>query len=123
MRWTSNMPQDPFPAVGCYPIVTFTTNRTRTLTLTTKDAHGAQDIKSVTINVPNPPLNSPPVVTILYPPKNSALVAPAQLDGAAIDPDKKSPVSMQWRVNQGGTQTLLSSPLSMIVICATIDRQ
>ena len=109
LRWISSRLQDPFPVVGCYPMVAFATNGARILTLTATDAHGAQDTKSVTINVVAPPLQSPPIVTILHPPNDAALVAPVDLIGYAIDPDNTGPVTTQWRLKQGGKQTLLST--------------
>ncbi len=104
-------PQYPFPAQGCYPLATFTSNGPRTLTLTATDAYGGKDQASRTINVPDAPLDSPPIVTILNPHNNVSLDdhIPVQIQGSAIDPDGVGPVSYEWRVQEGASPTTIGT--------------
>jgi hypothetical protein len=94
--WTSDHPADPFPQHTCNPIVTFQTNGQRVLTLTAVDNLGASAQAHRTINVPDPPLHSPPIVTILNPVQGLSYQGADSLTvrGSAIDPDHTGVV--QW---------------------------
>ncbi len=61
MSWTSSVASDVVPA-SCTGNVTFTSNGSRTLTLTAIGKFGAKGSASVTINVTDPPPNLAPVI-------------------------------------------------------------
>ncbi len=100
LRWTSSRAGDPFPADGCHPETTFETNGQRTLTLRATDPHGAAASVQRTINVPDPPLNSPPIVTILAPVEEAFHDGHERLlvRGSAVDPDARGDVQWRFRV-------------------------
>lgn len=89
LSWRTDRQGDPVLA-GCHPEVVFEGNGARTLTLTADDGAGGVVAVSRRLNVPDPPLNAPPIVAILAP------VPDAPLDGlqettirlAATDPDQ-----------------------------------
>lgn len=109
MKWTSSNAGDPFPKWGCAPQVTFSTTGWRTITLKGTDSNGAYDTASVQINVANPPVNGPPVVTILNPLNNNAFDADewVTLKGTANDPDNENPLTYVWKLKDGSTWTTL----------------
>ncbi|MBI1766537.1 MAG: hypothetical protein HYR56_34450 [Acidobacteria bacterium] len=97
MKWTSSNPGDP-SHTGYQPSFTFSTLGQRTIKLTGTDSLGAMGTDSVVINVVNPPASGPPVVTISNPLNNNYLdpYKVVNLQGTAVDPDGKNPVSYKW---------------------------
>ncbi len=109
--WTSSKPGD-LTLTGCTPVVAFTTNGIRTLTLTAQDSHGATVTDSVTITVTDPPTAGPPIVTIHDPADGNVLNGYSEhtLHGTAIDPDGKSPLTYVWTVKDYyGTTTVIDN--------------
>ena len=106
LKWTSSYRPDTvdstFPQEGCQPVVTFASSGKRVITLTGTDSQGQKGTAQVTVNVVDPPPNSPPIVTILQP-NNHTLIDTDEVTllGTAFDPDHKSPISYEW-VLEGG---------------------
>jgi serine protease len=100
LTWTSSVAGDPFPKTGCDVEATFSSNGSRTLTLTAKDALGATDAKSVTVNVVDPPANLPPNVRVTSPEDRAPVRTDEALtlSGTATDPEGSSPLTYQWTV-------------------------
>jgi hypothetical protein len=110
LTWTSNKAGDPFPKTGCGPTVTFATTGARIIALKGVNPEGVQASDKVAINVVDPPVNSPPVVTILNP-ANGALLQPNTLiilKAKATDPDGSPTISYEWILirSNGTTKTL-----------------
>jgi serine protease len=101
--WTSSNSNDS-SYTGCHPLMTFTTTGMRTITLTGADAYGATGSDSVAVNVVNPPLNSPPIVTIINPDEDAYLKPDklVKLHGTAVDPDGDKNLVYKWTVQVGG---------------------
>jgi serine protease len=98
--WTSDSSTDlGFPLNACSGTVTFTTNGYRTLTLTGSDAYAVAGSTSISFNVVDPVLNGPPGVSIANPTPELGFVVGAQvsLNGSAVDPDGKTPITYEWR--------------------------
>lgn len=114
LTWTSNVPGDPFPLIGCNVQSTFTTAGQRKITLTGVDSQGNSDKDSVNINITIPTPNSPPNVSITSPNDNTLLNPNQQtmLTGVADDPDNKSPISYTWTVKMGSTETTIATGTS-----------
>jgi hypothetical protein len=89
LSWTSSVAGDALPVTGCDPRVTFSSNGTRTLTLTGTDARGATATANVSVNVINPPANLPPVANISKPANNIVIGPDSVIDilGSATDPE------------------------------------
>ncbi len=100
LTWTSNLASDPLPVTGCDVAVTFTTNGSRTLTLTATDPQGATDSASVTLSVVEPPPNLAPSVRVTSPADRADLPRdqPITLSGTATDPEGAAPLTYQWTV-------------------------
>ena len=74
LSWASSDPGDTgFPATGCQPAVTFTSNGPRTLTLTATDDVGATATTTAAVTVADPPDAHPPIVTITDPDEGQIL--------------------------------------------------
>ncbi len=114
LTWTSNLASDPLPVTGCDVAVTFTTNGSRTLTLTATDPQGATDSASVTLNVVEPPPNLAPSVRVTSPADGSfpARDEPVTLSGTATDPEGTTPLTYQWTVklNNGSPIVVGTAP-------------
>jgi hypothetical protein len=111
LKWTSNKAGDPLPVTGCAPSVSFPTPGFRNITLTGTDPQGATDTASVLIIVANPPANSPPIVTILKPNTSDFLdpYVSIVMSGKADDPDNKSPLTYEWKLQDGSKWTTLGT--------------
>lgn len=103
LTWTSSVPGDPFPIVGCEVQAVFSTNGTRTLTLTGTDSLAASDSASVDVTVVDPPPNLPPTVQITSPQDGTSppVDQPITLSGTAVDPEGDSPLTYEWTVKLG----------------------
>ena len=77
------------PWLGCNPNIAFSTNGTRTITLTATDNTNAKGTASVNINVVDPPPSGPPMVEITYPKTN-------------IDYDPKGKVRLSYSLTDPG---------------------
>jgi serine protease len=100
VTWTSSVASDPLPVTGCDVAVTFTTNGSRTITLTATDPQGATDSASVSLNVVEPPPNLAPSVRVTSPADRADLPRdqPITLSGTAADPEGGTPLTYQWTV-------------------------
>ena len=100
LTWTSSVASDPFPKTGCDVEAIFSSNGSRTLTLTATDALGATDAKSVNISVVDPPANLPPNVRVTSPEDRAPVRTDEALtlSGTAEDPEGSSPLTYQWTV-------------------------
>jgi hypothetical protein len=109
--WASSVPTDPFPATGCYPVVTFTTTGSRTITLTATDPQGQFGTAQVTIAVSPQPTSGPPIVSLLSPHPTDFLAPNAQvsLHGFIVDPLGTGPLTYKWLLEDGSTETVLGS--------------
>jgi hypothetical protein len=133
LRWTSSDSGDSgLPATGCSAPVTFTTNGTRTLTLTATDPQGLTGTTTRTVTVGDPPADSPPSARITNPANGMHFVDNLQtisLSGTASDPEGQS-TTVTWRAEwyQGALQsaqigTGLSAswrPVDSGISCSTI---
>lgn len=109
LTWTSSNPSDAFPITGCDAQAVFTTNGTRTLTLTGTDSMGASGNASVSITVVDPPPNLPPTVQITSP-QNGAqppIDEPLTLAGTAVDPEGAEPLTYVWTVKLGSDPAIV----------------
>ncbi|MCA9527533.1 MAG: hypothetical protein KC549_14685, partial [Myxococcales bacterium] len=99
LTWTSSQAGDPFPQTGCHPEATFATNGARVLTLRADDGVGGVAEVSRAINVPDPPLNAPPIVTLLSPIEGNSYAGNQAflVRGSAVDPDMDSVI--QWTLS------------------------
>ena len=87
-----------------FPQVSFGSNGSRELTITVADDQGATDSKHRTVNVPDAPLHSPPIVSIVSPHDGDRLDAHTvvQVQGSAVDPDNSGQVAVTCRVGSAG---------------------
>ncbi|HET8984889.1 MAG TPA: hypothetical protein VFN03_03920, partial [Trueperaceae bacterium] len=100
MVWSSSVPGDALPVIGCDATVSFATDGTRTLTLTGADSHGGFASISVDVTVGPPPSNLPPVVNVTSP-ADGISVGPDTvlvLTGTAVDPESAGIQSVVWDV-------------------------
>ncbi|HEX7049666.1 MAG TPA: S8 family serine peptidase [Longimicrobiales bacterium] len=100
LTWTSSAGDAAFPVTGCEPEVAFTTNGSRTLTLTATDSHGGTDSVTVDIAVVDPPPDLPPVVQVASP-ANGVSIGPSTeltLAGDATDPEGQTSLTYEWFV-------------------------
>jgi hypothetical protein len=111
LTWSSTGLGDPFPLTGCDVQATFATPGSRVITLTGVDPQGNSDTAGVMINIVSPTPNSPPAVWISNPNDNTLLNPNQQvmLRGGADDPDDKSPISLEWVVKIGSTETSIGT--------------
>jgi hypothetical protein len=70
LEWTSNKVGEG-PWAGCTPIITFSSNGSRTITLTATDDSNKKGSKTVSFTVVEKPANAPPSVQITYPKVNT----------------------------------------------------
>jgi serine protease len=112
--WTSSSASDG-TYTGCQPAITFATTGTRTITLTGTDSYGASGKDTIIVKVVNPPLNSPPIVTITNPDEGAHLNPNkvVTLTGTAIDPDGSSDLTYKWTVQDGGAVTPIGTTLNL----------
>lgn len=98
--WTSSVAGDPFPQTGCKHNLVFTTNGTRTLTVTATDPQGAVDTDSISVTVVDPPANLPPFVEISSPTHlmYARVDEPMALVGAAVDPEGATDLTYRWTI-------------------------
>jgi hypothetical protein len=93
--------------------MTFDTTGTRTINLMGKDTTGLIAFDTASINVANAPLNSAPVVTILWPTDglfySESGPVTSNLKATASDPDGKSPLNYTWILKYGNTQKTLAT--------------
>lgn len=104
--WEITGPSVPtLTATGCQPQFTFPANGSRTVKVTVKDEAGGQSSTSLPIQVIDPPLNAPPIVSILQPDANSSLDPEKTytLKASAIDPDATETPAGKWSVKVNGT--------------------
>lgn len=99
LRWTSTESDLPFPFDACHQVVTFDDNGPRTLRMRAIDTQGAFDTAERVINVADPPLNAPPIVTILAPVDEGGIPGEeaSQIRFSAVDPDENAVVN--WEVS------------------------
>ncbi len=105
LQWTSDDAGDaPFPYTGCHPEVAFQGNGQRTLTLRATDAFNVSRSVSRVVNVPDPPLNAPPIVTLLSPIEGNGYAGNQafQVRGSAVDPDMDSVIDWTLRARRVG---------------------
>jgi hypothetical protein len=90
-------------ADGCSPAFSFATNGPRDLSIDMKDSAGGGHGYSYTkrFTVVDPPLNAPPLVSILSPDDHASLDpnTTIQLKAEATDPDNGQPVTGTWSVD------------------------
>jgi hypothetical protein len=100
-----------FTADGCQPAYTPTSNGDRVVTLTATDERGATGTTSRMVHVVDPPLNAPPLVTILSPDDGAGLDPndPVTLKASATDPDTGQPVAGTWSVKDGSTTKVIGN--------------
>lgn len=119
LSWTSSVAGDALSVTGCDPRVTFSSNGSRTLTLTGTDARGATATANVSVNVINPPANLPPVTNISKP-ANNIFVGPDQVIdilGSATDPEGGAvtleyDITYPFNISTGtGTTTTVITPV------------
>lgn len=92
-------------ATGCQPQFTFTADGNRSVKATVTDGPGAKATVIRTIQVVDPPLNAPPIVSILSPDKDQFLSPDTTytLKASAVDPDGTETVTGTWTVKDGST--------------------
>src|SRR5690606_17803478 len=93
---------DALPVTGCHPQITFTTNGQRTLMLTATDNARESVTITRTVNVPDPPLNSPPIVTVLSPLPGASYPAttPFSVRVSVVDPDERGTITWEIRARR-----------------------
>lgn len=94
---------------GCQPQFTFASNGARTVKVTATDAFGATSTVQRSFQVVDPPLNAPPIVSILSPDQGASLDENTTytLKASAIDPDGTETPSGTWSVKWGSlTKTI-----------------
>lgn len=96
---------------GCQPQFTFPANGTRQVRVTVKDEAGASSSVIQSIQIVDPPLNAPPVVSILQPDEDSSLDPDKSytLKASAIDPDATETPAGVWTVKVNGTTTQIGT--------------
>ena len=85
---------------GCSVQGNFSTNGTKTITLSGLDTNGASDSSNVTVTVVDPPSSGPPQASWIYP-NDQGYLPPDQLAtliAKANDPDGQSPITYEWWV-------------------------
>ncbi len=94
---------------GCTHATTFASGGTWSVELTADDGHSGVATTKTSLTVTDPPPGSPPLVTIVAPQAEDALVrtTPVTLKATAVDPDGGASVVGTWSVTAGGTTTVL----------------
>jgi len=123
LTWTSTASEGPWS--GCRPTVTFTTIGSRTLTLSASSKVDAIGQAQVTINVINPPLSGPPVVSILSP-KDNTYYAPNSsvfLFYSMTDPGGTtgSTYKVVWKIKVGNGAEQVITPLTTTILGIPVD--
>ncbi len=109
LTWTSSVPSDPFPLSGCEVEVTFSSNGSRTLTLTATDAQGVSDTATTNLTVVDPPQNLPPTVRVTSPANNAKVFNGERLtlSSTATDPENATPLTYEWTVSLEGATPIV----------------
>lgn len=111
--WTSSVPGDPMPQIGCGITAVFPTNGQRTITLTVMDAKGATGKATRNVNVTDPPPNKPPIVAIVSPATDDAYLdagVVTNLQATATDPDGES-MTYKWTIQTGASEKEIGTSL------------
>ncbi len=92
-------------ATGCQPQFTFAQNGARSVKLTVTDEAGGKASQTRSFSVVDPPLNAPPIVSILQP-DNAQSLDPGTtyvLKASAVDPDGTETIAGTWTLKDGST--------------------
>lgn len=121
LTWESNSNLDRagayFPATGCYPEVVFHATGPRTLTLTAEDELGATGTDTVSILIVDPPINAPPIVTVVHPSRGESFRRDEAitLTAEVLETDGDAATGERWTVRRAGGSEIdvgTSNPLT-----------
>jgi hypothetical protein len=108
------------PWTGCMPTVKFTSNGTRTITLSATDALGAIGQDSVTINITDLPPSGPPQITIKSPKNGGQYSATSNIRlSYSITNPGGGAVTEVWKLKMGNVEKTIIPKLCTVQVGGT----